>query len=145
MLVRGNGSQHNKVVKRCLVRLQPQLQSRLCELLPGPYNLLPFREMDCACNVVNIVQFVFQFIMLCGTARDAMLSTSTYIHYLLHMVLCTCPSQYEYCIILTMAYMKVLYVQMRIGSLGINKAMNALSNTICFSKPNNFLLLSVNY
>ncbi len=68
MLVRGNGSQHNKVVKRCLAQLQPQLQSWLCEVVtradPPALQLLSFREMDCAPTVVYIVQFVFQFIML---------------------------------------------------------------------------------
>jgi hypothetical protein len=102
--------------------------------------------MDCACTVVNIVKFVFQFILY-GTARDAMLSTR-----LVH-IYTTCDTWYyapafQYDYVLTIADMKVIcmyIVQIRIGSLGINKATNALSNAICFSKPNNFLIMSAHY
>ncbi len=79
-------------------KLQPQLQSRLCELLPGPTNCFRFVKwivlvllcVHCA------VCFVYNAVWDCQRCYTLYL----YIHYLRHMVLCTCPSQYEYCTVL---------------------------------------------
>ncbi len=80
MLVRENGSQHNKVVKRCLARLQPQFAISALWVVARADKLLSFLEMACACTVVLCTLCSLFFNLYCMELLEMLCSVLVHIY-----------------------------------------------------------------